>query len=423
MASPPEFDQGHERQQRSNLEVLWERFRPRARTQTKTPGAIVLGGDYRGLAVVRSLGRHGIPVWVFTDEHTVAGTSRYAVQTSSLPDSDREQVSLLQDLALERGVEGWVVFPTGDRTAAMLSRNHAYLDGRLRLTVPEWSVFMWAHDKRRTYELARSLGLACPWTRYLQDDAEVENLDCLFPVILKPATKEALNRFTQEKVWLAPDRETLLKRYREARALVPAEEVMIQEFIPGEGDSQLAFAALCEAGEPLASIVVRRARQYPRDFGLSSSFVESVECREVEDAARRLLKAMRYTGLVEVEFKYDSREMSFKLLDVNPRVWGWHSLGRRAGVDFPYLGWQHSQGMPVDRIRGRTGVRWVRAVTDIPAVAAEMRAGTLSPAEYLKSLQGPVEYAIWAPDDPLPALLEVPLLARLAWKRRRSHQW
>ena len=50
---------------------------------TPCPGAIVAGASYRALAVVRSLGRHGVPVWVLqTDEHSVALYSRFAVGTA-----------------------------------------------------------------------------------------------------------------------------------------------------------------------------------------------------------------------------------------------------------------------------------------------------------------------------------------------------
>ena len=58
-------------------------------------GALVIGGDYRGLGIVRSLGRHGIPVWVLADEHRIATVSRYAVRSLSWPERDEEQ---LQDL-------------------------------------------------------------------------------------------------------------------------------------------------------------------------------------------------------------------------------------------------------------------------------------------------------------------------------------
>jgi predicted ATP-grasp superfamily ATP-dependent carboligase len=137
----------------------------------------------------------------------------------------------------------------------------------------------------------------------------------------------------------------------------------------------------------------------------------------VETQARRLLAGMRYTGLVEVEFKRDARDGRTKLLDVNPRVWGWHTLGRRAGVDFPYLAWRLARGEAVEPGRARAGVRWVRLSTDLPTALKEIGRGRLSPLGYLRSLHGPRERAIFARDDPLPGLLEGPLLAYVAVRR------
>lgn len=36
-----------------------------------------------------------------------------------------------------------------------------------------------------------------------------------------------------------------------------------------------------------------------------------------------------------------------KLLDVNLRVWAWHTLGKRAGIDFAYLLWRALNGLEV----------------------------------------------------------------------------
>jgi predicted ATP-grasp superfamily ATP-dependent carboligase len=155
------------------------------------------------------------------------------------------------------------------------------------------------------------------------------------------------------------------------------------------------------------------------DFGRSSSYVETIELPELEEVARRLLADIRFEGLVEVEFKRDPRDGRFKLLDINPRVWGWHTLGFRAGADLSFLQWQLVHGEPVAEVRARPGVRWVRALTDVPAVLEEIRRRRLSLGGYLRSLSGPMEYAILAADDPLPALLEVPLASRIALRRGR----
>lgn len=389
-----------------------------ARGATESVGAVVIGGDYRGLGIVRSLGRRGIPVWVLTDQHLIAATSRYARRRIPWPmASETAQVDFLLELGARHRLDGWAIFPTGDETAALVARHHPELKTRFRLTTPNWEVMRWAHDKRLTYSLAGEAHVDYPWTRYPCSPEEVATLDCTFPAILKPAIREGFNPFVHAKAWRVDNREQFLARYDEACTLVDPRLIMVQDMIPGGGEAQFAYGALCQEGLPLASIVARRLRQYPMDFGRSSSYVETVDQPEVEEPSLRLISAMRFTGLIEVEFKRDPRDGRYKLLDINPRVWGWHTLGQRAGVDFPYLVWQFVRGEPVPEVRGRPGVRWVRAVTDLPTVVREIRRGRLSPAAYLRSLRGPLEMAIFAPDDPLPALVEVPLLSYLAWKR------
>jgi predicted ATP-grasp superfamily ATP-dependent carboligase len=299
----------------------------------------------------------------------------------------------------------------------LCARHHAALASRFRMTVSPWDMLRWAYDKRLTYRLAADVGVDYPVTFYPGSGDEVAALDCAFPVILKPAFKKVMNRFTRAKAWRADDRRTLVARYAEASDLVGADVVMVQELIAGGGDAQFSYTALCADGITLASVTARRTRQYPVDFGRSSSFVETCEQSAVEESARRLLAAMRYTGLVEVEFKYDREDGRYKLLDVNPRVWTWQGLCGRAGVDFPYLLWRWIHGEPVPELRGRPGFRWLRLSTDLAAAATEMRRGRLSLRAYLRSLKRPLEFAAFAPDDPMPALLRLPARAYSLCKR------
>ncbi|HYR88207.1 MAG TPA: ATP-grasp domain-containing protein [Terriglobia bacterium] len=382
-------------------------------------GALVIGADYRALGVVRSLGRHGIQVWVLTNEHRVATTSRYAHRHSSWPRGDgARQLAYLLDMCDQHKLDGWTVFPTDDETTAFLSRHHSIVSKRFRMITPPWEVIRWCYDKRLTHRIAGEIGLHQPRTYVPATRQEVAVLDCTFPVILKPAFKPDINPFTHAKAWRADDRETLVSSYDRACRLVDPGIIMVQEWIPDSGADQFSYAALCLEGHPQVSMTARRTRQYPMDFGRASSYVESLELPEIEEPSRRLLKAIRLNGLVEVEYKRDPRDGFCKLLDINSRVWGWHTLGLRAGVDFPYLQWQLIHGEPLSEIIPQIGVRWIRMLTDLPAAVGEILHGRLSLSGYLRSLRGPIEFSIFAPDDPLPALLDVPFLVWLFLERR-----
>jgi D-aspartate ligase len=187
--------------------------------------------------------------------------------------------------------------------------------------------------------------------------------------------------------------------------------ILVQEMIPGSGGSQFSFAALCCDGKTIASLTARRTRQYPIDFGYSSSFVETMDVPEIVAPSQRLLAAMGFTGIVEVEYKFDFRDGRFKLLDINPRLWTWSPLGGRAGMDFPYLLWKMLQGKPVREQTAAAGVRWVRMSTDVPAAFQEILRGRLNFREYLASMRGPLQFALVTADDPLPGLMDLPLFA------------
>jgi predicted ATP-grasp superfamily ATP-dependent carboligase len=192
------------------------------------------------------------------------------------------------------------------------------------------------------------------------------------------------NTLAIPKAWRAEDRESLLARYDEASALVSPENLIVQEIVPGGGEAQFSYAALCRDGSSLASMVARRTRQYPMDFGQFSTYVETVEGQQVTEPAERLLAATRFTGLVEVEFKRDPRNGQFKVFDINPRVWGWHTLSRRAGIDFPHLLWLLCRDEPVPELRGRAGERWMHVTADLRVAVEEILKGRLSLRAYMR---------------------------------------
>jgi D-aspartate ligase len=382
-------------------------------------GAVVMGADYRALGVVRSLGRRGVPVWVVKQGgHLVAAISKYASRTLPWPDgSDDAKIDFLLGLGAKESLDGWLLIPTDDYTVGLASCHYKALATNYTMTVPPWDTLRWACDKRLLHQLADKLGIHQPWTASPLNKEQLASLDCPFPVILKPAVRLQPSNLGIPKAWLAANRGSLLAHFDEASLLLPPESFIVQEIVPGGGETQFSYAALCKDGSSLASLVARRTRQFPSDFGQLSTFVETVDVPEVIEPAERILEALRFTGLAEVEFKRDPRTGQFKLLDFNPRVWGWHTLCRRAGVDFPYLLWLLASNKQVPRLRGRAGERWIHLTADLRVAIEEVLQGRLFWKDYLRSIRGPLESALFSWDDPLPGILDLPLFAYAACRR------
>jgi predicted ATP-grasp superfamily ATP-dependent carboligase len=343
------------------------------------------------------------------NDHQLAGLSRFCRSRLIWPDDDDGRLSFLSDLCERGGVHGWTLFPTADATAAFVARRHVEIGRMFRLTTPDWSSYRWAYDKRLTNDLAVALNVPHPRMVKAHTREEAAEFAGEFPVVLKPATKPRLN-LPRTKAWLARDANELISRYDEAAQVVEPGALIIQEFIPGAG-GQFSVAALCQNGQPLVIAVAERVRQYPMDFGRSSTYVETIENSEIETLSRRIFAELQLDGLAEIEFKRDPRDGLCKLLDINIRLWGWHTIGSDAGIDFTYFAWQLANGRPPPPLRARPGLRWLRLTTDLPVACSEMRHGRMSISRYLRKLLLPHACAVAALDDPFPGILEVPVFA------------
>jgi predicted ATP-grasp superfamily ATP-dependent carboligase len=387
--------------------------------EKRNPGAIVIGGDYQGLGIVRSLGRRGVPVCVVDDEQSIARFSRYAthsVRTASLRD-EAQTVGIVLDIGRRLGLHGWVLYPTRDETVAAFARHRTTLAEHFRVPTPDWNTMQWVWDKRNTYRLAAELEIPTPRTWYPGSVDELAAIEMTAPLALKPAIKEHFIYATKAKAWRANTREELQQLFTRASAHVGSGEVMIQDLIPGGGQQQFAYCAFFKNGRALASMVVRRRRQHPAEFGRASTFVEAIELPILETLSERFLRAINYYGLVELEYKLDPRDQQYKLLDVNGRTWGYHTLGSGAGVDFPYLLYADQMGEAIEPRRGRAGVSWIRLVTDLPTGILEVLGGRLDWREYLRSLKNFQVEAVFNREDPLPGVIELLLIPYLSVRR------
>jgi len=373
--------------------------------QSGAPGAIVLGSDFKALGVVRSLGRGGIPCVVIDNLPRSAWFSRYVTRRFKWdgPMEGESFLHLLIRIAKEYHLEKWVLFPLQDEVVEFVARNTEQLAKVYQLVTQDWRVLQWAQDKRLTYIMAEEVGVPYPHTLYPTDENDLKTMEITFPVIIKPAISIRFQHSLRLKALPVHNYGELLSQYRLTASIINPEEIMIQEIIPGDGRRQYSVASYCKEGKIILSMMARRTRQYPIDYGLSSSYVEATDVPILKEPAEKLLSYMRVSGMVEVEFKHDLRDDQYKLLDINVRPWGWHTLCIASGLDFPYIQYRDVLGNEPTSIEPCYGYHWVRLLTDIPAGLQEIRAGITSPGAYVRSFMGKTVFSVFDWRDPLPA--------------------
>jgi len=251
--------------------------------RTEGIGALVIGGDHPGLAIARSLGKRGIPVYILDDQHCISVYSKYAtrvVRTEDLRDPEKT-VDAVLEVGERYGLRDWVLFPTRDETVMAFSKHLDRLSEFFRVTTPKWETTRWAWDKNNTYKLAEELSIPAPRTWNVASAEELPELYPKLPLAIKPAIKENFFYATGAKAWRADTPEQLQNLFHSAAKQIPCNEIMIQEIIPGDGDSQLSYCAFFRDGAAHSSLVATRKRQHPREFGRAATYVETTELPEV----------------------------------------------------------------------------------------------------------------------------------------------
>lgn len=183
------------------------------------------------------------------------------------------------------------------------------------------------HDKGHLPQLAHAASIVTPATRIVSTRADLLNAvsDIGLPAVLKP-------RFGSGARGLR-----LLRNTADLKAVVLGDEgpptTLLQEWVPGTG---VGIGGLFLQGEAFALSGHLRLREIPLSGGASTARV-TLTHRDMQDAAKRLIASVGFSGVAMAEFRYDRDTDRAWLLEVNPRYWGGVSTAIDSGVDIPSL--------------------------------------------------------------------------------------
>jgi predicted ATP-grasp superfamily ATP-dependent carboligase len=372
--------------------------------------------SYSGLALARSLARRGVKVYGVAGSPSEVGMTSRFVTPVIYPDiirSDEDTVGALLDLSEKIG-EPAVLFPTGDALVLPISRHRDRLSSRYKFLVPEPELAERLVSKDGLAEILQERDLPGPTSSTIREPSQLDHVvgKLRYPVIMKPIysaswyLQDMVDRIGYRKVIVISDEAELRHWYKLVAEVDP--RVILQEFIPGEDANLYYVCGYFNADGKLEGIFAgQKLRITPVHFG-SASFVRSIRDDALLTKAVNLLQPLGYRGLFGVEFKKDTRDGEYKIIEVNVR-WGlWDGLARRCGIDLGYLAYAREVELPFEtNDHYRAGVCWLSFRRDLEAFLGYRRENLLSTWEWIRSLMGETEHAVFAWDDPGPAVQEL----------------
>jgi D-aspartate ligase len=407
---------------------------PDAAADMSVPALLVKVGQYPlhsgGVAVIRSLGRLGVPVYAVTEDRwTPAAVSRYCAGRFIWRVTGHEEPGVLAGRLRSAGAsllasagKRSVLVPVDDEAAVLIAEHASSL--REYFLFPEVPAGLPRDlaSKQRLFELCRAHGIPAPLTTRPRTRADLESFaaDAIFPVVVKNAEP------WQRRRTPAVAHTTVVRSAEELRATVPGAEpgVIVQEYIPREQAQDWIVHLYCDASSACRCLFTGvKVRSWPPHSGASAA-AYALANPALAQLTGQFCASLGFSGIADLDWRLDLRDGKYKLVDFNPRVGNQFRLfATDAGVDVVRALHLDLTGRPIPPGTVADGRRIVVEHIDIPARLAYRAGGHRGngyPAAPAPPPAAGTELAWLAADDPLPFLAMLPHL-RGGARARRNH--
>jgi predicted ATP-grasp superfamily ATP-dependent carboligase len=373
---------------------------------TKYPALIFKTGraaiSHGAVGIARTLGRLGVPVYaVVEDACTPLASSRYvtkAIVWESWPgDAFVHAMAAIADII----DYPTILFPIDDFSAISVAENATALDPRYIFPrLPENLPRLLA-NKASFYSLCRSIGIPCARSIVPNSDDEVHEFigQATFPIVMKAAEQWQIINSENYNPKIIYDRKALFQTYQRMRGEEHS-PILLQEYVVGEDWIYHGYSHLEK--QLWLGFTGKKLLDYPAGAG-STALGLSLHNEELCSQTQAFLRTVSYSGICDIDWRRDSRDGQYKILDCNPRVGlNFRMFENNAGIDVVRAQHLDLSGRKVHCEPTVEGRLFTAETLFLRSVLRSKRQTTLTINAAGRPLTITRELAWWSSDDPLP---------------------
>jgi len=295
------------------------------------------GESYLLRAVVNSLAQiPGLKVYAMSNKKKDAMRySRLLKKYSYYPktDSDLDWIENINNEIIEHNID--LVMPIWEIGVKALTNHRSKVIGdRTVCLLPSVANFDMADNKWLLMKVLDFNNIPHPKSVSLEDLNQFDKTDQLaFPILIKPlhgfGGGHGIRKFNNRKEL---DDYFITNQFRHP--------YIAQELIEG---NDVGCSVLCKHGEILAFTMQKGNLLDDRKFAPPAG-IDLFFDQVIYDNMEKLLKSLNWSGVANIDMRYDKEDGTYKVLEINARYWGSTEASIIAGVNFPFLHVQASMG-------------------------------------------------------------------------------
>ncbi|MBU3821437.1 ATP-grasp domain-containing protein [Flavobacteriaceae bacterium XHP0103] len=204
--------------------------------------------------------------------------------------------------------------------------------------MPSYQNFNTALNKKLLYQHMVKNKISC-CTGFVFDKYIFNNKEFRFPVLIKPV-KGTEGGVGIHKFYKKKELEQFFAQNSDF-----SDAFLIEEFIEG---FDLSCNVLCKDGEILLYTIQKGILFDDKPFSSPIGVKFLFDLRLLKEV-EILIKSLEWSGIANIDIRYDSITDNFKIIEINPRFWGSLEASLAAGINFPYLYCLLSSGQKIEK--------------------------------------------------------------------------
>ena len=258
------------------------------------------------------------------------------INFNEVPDFETKEgfVKALNEYASKREEDKILLIGTSDELVRLIVENKDKLDKKYIHNYPTLDILNKVLVKDKFYEAFKDSNLDMPKTyvyecgsrQVIQEEVIQE---FMYPLIVKPGNSVEYHNHRFEsmyKVYKVFSKEELLDVISKIEASGYKENLVIQEFIPGDDCALFDSIFYCGKDKKVKLMTFAQIglqERNPTGIGnctfLVNGFDEYGYKEEIVYNLKEFMEKIGYQGFAEFDLKYDERDGKYKVLEINPR--------------------------------------------------------------------------------------------------------
>ena len=289
---------------------------------------VLLGGDINTYSVARAFyEQYQVKTYIFGKFATGPSYGSKIIEYHPNPkiDTDDYFLQTVNGFAKKHKDKKIMLIGCGDSYVALISKHKAELEKNIIAPYIDFDLMNSLQQKETFYKLCEKHGVDYPGTIIYDQSMGLDfEMNFPYPVILKPSDSISYWEHpfaTQNKIYTIKDRKELEKVIRDIYGAGYTDKLIIQDMIPGNDEYMRVLTSYSDRNGKVKMMCLGHVlleEHTPKGIGNHAAIITEYD-EEVMTKFKNFLESIKYTGFSNFDIKYDTRDNSYKVFEINLR--------------------------------------------------------------------------------------------------------